>query len=83
MTCHDRCTRRQCVVLAPTPILLKGCGTCTFAPVHVRVCPRVVEYEPVSEARAAEKMGLLLEGSEIEESMSDFAILRKQARVCR
>ena len=45
-------------------------------------CPPVVEYSREFQARAAEELELLPEGSAIAEMMSDYAVLREQARVC-
>ena len=51
-------------------------------PLVATVCPPVVEYSREFQARAAAEMTLLLEGSAIEELLSDFAVMREQARVC-
>ena len=49
----------------------------------VRVCPPVVEYDAELQARAAEQVQALPEGSMIVEMLSDYAVIREQARVCR
>jgi len=47
------------------------------------VCPPVVEYSRAFQARAAEELGVLPDGSAIAEMMSDYAVMRDQARACR
>lgn len=47
-----------------------------------RVCPPVVEYSRDVKARAAEELALLPEGSATAEMLSDYAVMREQARVC-
>ena len=46
------------------------------------VCPPVVEYDAGFEARAAEEVQTLPEGSAIVEMLSDYALMREQARRC-
>jgi hypothetical protein len=46
------------------------------------VCPPVVEYSREFQARAADELDLLPEGSAIVELLSDFAVMRDQARAC-
>jgi hypothetical protein len=48
----------------------------------VAVCPPVVEYSGEFRARAAEELELLPEGSAIAEMLSDYAVMREQARAC-
>jgi hypothetical protein len=45
-------------------------------------CPPVVAYSREFQARAAEELDLLPEGSAIAEMMSDYAVMQEQARVC-
>jgi hypothetical protein len=47
------------------------------------VCPPVVEDSRDVQARAAEELDLLPEGSVIVEMLSDYAVMREQARGCR
>jgi hypothetical protein len=42
-----------------------------------------VEYRREFQARAAEEMALLPEGSVIAEMLSDYLVMREQARVCK
>ena len=46
-------------------------------------CPPVVDYSPVEQARAAEEVDALPEDAMIVRMLSDFAVLRDQARACR
>jgi len=46
------------------------------------VCPPVVEYSREFQARAADELDLLPGGSAIAEMLSDYAVLREQARAC-
>jgi len=49
----------------------------------VAACPPVVEYSKELQARAAEELAMLPEGSAIAELLADFSVIRAQARVCR
>jgi hypothetical protein len=60
---------------------LTGCamgGSDVLAP-----CPPVVEYSRELQASAAEELGELPDGSAIAEMMSNYAVMRDQARACR
>ena len=60
---------------------LTGCamaGSETRAP-----CPPVVDYTSADEARAADEVEGLPEGAIIVRMLSDYAVLREQARACR
>ena len=50
--------------------------------VHVP-CPPVVEYSAADQARAADEVDALPDGAMIVRMLSDFAVLRDQARACR
>ncbi len=60
---------------------LTGCavgGSDTRAP-----CPPVVDYTAEDQARAAEEVETLPEGAVVVRMLSDYAVLRDQARACR
>ena len=60
---------------------LTGCATAgsdARAP-----CPPVVEYTSTEQARAADEVEALPEGAVIVRMLSDYAVLREQARACR
>jgi len=69
------------VGLAIGTSLLTGCGTGVFEPV-VGVCPPVMEHSREFQARAAEEVTLLPNGSAVVEMMGDYAVLRDQANAC-
>jgi hypothetical protein len=46
------------------------------------LCPPVVEYTTVDQARAVEEVEALPEGAIIVRMLSDYAVLRDQARAC-
>ena len=60
---------------------LTGCATAgseTGTP-----CPPVVDYTSAEQARAADEVEALPEGAVIVRMLSDYAVLRDQARACR
>jgi hypothetical protein len=61
---------------------LSGCATVGSDRVVQGTCPPVVEYSREFQARAAEEMALLPEASVIAEMLSDYSVMREQARVC-
>ena len=46
-------------------------------------CPPVVEYTSAEQARAADEVEAFPEGAVIVRMLSDYAVLRDQARACR
>ena len=82
MKSNARCWRLQLAALAIATSWLTGCATAGFDANGVAACPPVVEYSREFQARAAEELGRLAEGSAIEEMLSDYAVMREQARVC-
>lgn len=73
----DAAARRPLIAM----LWLTGCamrGSDTRAP-----CPPVVEYTSAEQARAADEVGALPEGAVIVRMLSDYAVLRDQARACR
>ena len=60
---------------------LTGCAMGGF---DVRApCPPVVDYTPADQTRAADEVEKLPESSAIVRMLSDYAVLRDQARACR
>ena len=59
-----------------------ACATAGSEPRVVIVCPPVVEYGRAFQARAADELNMLPEGSAIAEMLSDYAVMREQARAC-
>ncbi len=82
MTHNDGCWRRRRIVLALAASWLSGCATVGSDGGVVGTCPPVVEYERALQARVAEELALLPEGSTIAEMMADYTVMREQARAC-
>lgn len=76
----------RCSTLPPAALLiamlwLAGCamaGSDARAP-----CPPVVDYSAADQTRAADELEALPEGAVIVRMLSDYAVLRDQARACR
>ena len=83
MMSNAGCWKRRLAALAIATSLLSGCATAVLSRRHRDACPPVVEYSREFQARAAEELGLLPEGSAIAEMLADYAVMRDQARVCR
>lgn len=49
---------------------------------HLGQCPPVVEYSLEFQARVAEEIGMLPDGSALAEMLGDYAVMRDQARFC-
>ena len=81
MTSNVGCWKRRLAVLVLATIWLSGCATVGSDGSGPGACPPVVEYSREFQARAAEELELLPEGSAIAEMMSDYAVMREQARV--
>ena len=82
MKFREGCWRRRLAVLAIATSLLTGCATAGFEAGGVAACPPVVEYSREFQARAAEEMAMLPNGSAIADMMADYAVMREQARAC-
>ena len=82
MMSKARCWKQQLVALAIATSLLSGCATVGSEPSIATACPPVVEYTRELQARAVEELALLPEGSTIAEMLSDYAVMREQARLC-
>jgi len=80
---NSRCWMRQLAVLVAVMSLLSGCATGGSEARAVAMCPPVVEYSREFQARAAEELGLLPEGSAIVEMLADYSVMRDQVRACR
>lgn len=81
MTSNAECWRLRRTVPVLATIWLSGCATVGSDGSGPGACPPVVEYSREFQARAAEELELLPEGSAIAEMMSDYAVMREQARV--
>ncbi len=76
------CWMRRLAVLATATSLLTGCATVGSKAGRLEACPPVAEYSQEFQARAAEELTRLPEGSAIAEMLSDYAVMRDQARAC-
>ena len=81
MTCNVGCWRRPRAALATATIFLTACAgvSSDTAP---SACPPVVEYSRAEQARVAEEVAALPQGTVIAEWLADYAVLREQARAC-
>ena len=80
MKSNARCWTPPAAVLLIAMLWLSACGmdgSETGAP-----CPPVVEYSAADQTRAALEVEALPEGAVIARMLSDFAVLRDQARAC-
>ena len=82
MMSNARCWKRQLAALAIATSLLTGCAAGGSDPTIATVCPPVVEYSREFQRRAAEELASLPHGSAIGEMLSDYAVMRDQARAC-
>ena len=76
-----KCSTPPPAALLIATLWLTGCamaGSETRAP-----CPPVVEYTSAEQARAADEVEALPEGAVVVRMLSDYAVLREQARACR
>ncbi len=76
------CWRRRLATLAIATSWLAACATGGSEP-PLAVCPPVVEYSPEFQARAADELTLLPGEPAIMMMLSDYAVMREQARACR
>ena len=83
MMSNARCSTRWLVVLAIATSWLTACATATSELRVVIVCPLVVECSRAFQARAADELDMLPEGSAIAEMLSDYTVMRDQARACQ
>jgi len=76
-----RCSTPPPAALLIVMLWLTGCakaGSETRAP-----CPPVVDYTSAEQARAADEVEALPEGAVVVRMLSDYAVMRDQARACR
>lgn len=74
------CWKPRLVGLMVATSWLAGCATAGSE--RAAICPPVVEYSPELQALAADELALLPAQSAIVEMLSDYAVLREQARAC-
>lgn len=79
---NARCWKQQLAALAIATSLLSGCATDGSETSGFGTCAPVVEYSREFQVRAAEDLALMPHGSAIGEMLSDYAVMRDQARAC-
>ena len=82
MMFNARCWKRRLAALVIATSLLSGCATVSSDGGGPGACPPVVGYGNEFQARAAEELALLPEGSAVAEMLADYAVMRDQARTC-
>ena len=80
-TSNPRCRKRRLAALAIATSWLAACATGIPEP-DLAVCPPVAEYSPDFQTRAADELALLSDESALAEMLSDYAVMREQARAC-
>ena len=83
MTSNAGCSMRRLAALVIAAISLTGCATVGSEPRIPTICPPVVAYSREFQARAADELDLLPEGSAIAEMLADYSVMRDQARACQ
>ena len=82
MTSNVGCWKRRLAVLVITTISLTACATVASDLRVTTICPPGVEYSREFQARAADELDLLPEGSALAEMLADYSVMRDQARAC-
>ena len=81
MKFNAECLKPRLAALWIAMISLSGCAM-GGSERALGVCPPVVEYDGGFQARAAGEVPALPDGSTIVEMLTDYAVMREQARVC-
>ena len=76
------CWKRRLAALAIVTSLLSGCATVRSENGRLATCPPVVDYGREFQARAAEELVLLPNGSAVVDMLGDYAVMRDQSRAC-
>lgn len=82
MKSNAGCWRLRLAVLVIAASWLTGCAMAGFAANGVAACRPVMEYNREFQARAAEELALLPNGSAVIEMMGDYVVMRDQSRAC-
>ena len=83
MMSNAGCWKQRLAALGLVAIWLSGCATVSSDVGGQGTCPPVVEYSREFQVRAAEELAILPEGSAIAAMLSDYVVLREQARTCK
>jgi hypothetical protein len=81
MKSNAKCWTQQPAVPLIAMLWLTGCamGASDYSG---HVCPPVVDYTTADQARAAAEVDMLPQSALIVRMLSDYAVMRDQARVC-
>ena len=82
MKSNARCWKPPAAAPLIAMLLLSACAM-AGSDRHVQDCPPVVEYSTADQARAAVEVAALPEGAVIVQMLSNYAVLRDQARACQ
>ncbi|MDP2739266.1 MAG: hypothetical protein Q8O82_11365 [Pseudorhodobacter sp.] len=82
MKFNARCWTPPAVVLMAATIFLTACAM-VGSDAMPSACPPVVDYSRPQQARVADEVATLPEGTLIIGWLADYAVLREQARACR
>jgi len=82
MNSNAGCLKLRFIALVIAASLLSACAMVSSERV-VGVCPPLVKYDAGFQAKAAEEMLHLPEGSALVEMLTDYAVLREQAQACQ
>ncbi len=81
MPFKNRCWTRPPAALVIAMLFSSGCAG-VGSDVSPRVCPPVVAYSQAEQARVADEVATLPEGTLIVSWLADYAMLRDQVRAC-
>ena len=81
MKSNAKCWKPQAAALLIAMLWLSGCATVSSD--ALPPCPPIVEYSTSDQTRAAIELEALPDGAMVVRMLSDYAVLRDQARVCR
>ncbi|AXX98616.1 hypothetical protein BAR1_12205 [Profundibacter amoris] len=81
MKSSAECSRPRLAALAIVTSLLSACTT-VGSERPTGVCPPVEEYDAGVLAQAAAEVQALPKGSAVVDMLSDYAVMREQARAC-
>lgn len=75
---------RQMLDAAALAIATLWLSACAMGGSDIRApCPPTVDYTTAEQARAADEVEALQEGAVVVRMLSDYAVMRQQARACR
>ncbi len=81
MKSSAKCSRPRLVALMIVASFLSACAALSSETV-MGVCPPVVEYSQTEQAQAADEIAPLPQNAVIIDWLSDYSVMRDQARSC-